>query len=182
MTKKLVTSGIMIGLAAVLSMVKVWEMPLGGSITLLSMLPICMLSIRYGVKWGVFSALAYSLTQIALGLGSLMSWGMTATMWFGSITFDYILAFTTLGLAGLFREKGLIGTVGGVALSMVLRFICHFISGVIFFDIWCPEGWNVAVYSVAYNGAYMLPELIITAIGAGILLKAPQTRKIFQPE
>jgi thiamine transporter len=182
MTRKLVLSGIMLAMAAVLSLVKVWQMPLGGSVTLLSMLPICVLSIKYGVKWGLFSAFAYALIQLLMGLGSLMSWGLTVEMWVGSIVFDYLLAFTVLGLAGLFAKKGVGGVLCGVSIALVLRFISHFISGSIFFAIWCPEGWNVAVYSLAYNGAYMLPELIFTVAGAAALFSVPQVRKLLQPE
>lgn len=170
-TKRLVESALMVALAAVLSLIKIWKMPLEGSVTLLSMLPICLISIRHGVKWGLFVSCFYSVVQIALDLSSLMSWGMTATIWVGALVFDYLLAYTSLGLAGLFRKKGTVGIICGISLSMVLRFVSHFISGTIFFDIWCPDGWNVAWYSVCYNGAYMLPELIFTVAGTVILSK-----------
>lgn len=170
-TKRLVESALMVALAAVLSLIKIWKMPLEGSVTLLSMLPICLLSIRYGVKWGLFVSAFYSVVQIALDLASLMSWGMTVRIWIGALIFDYLLAYTPLGLAGLFRKKGSIGIVCGISLVMVMRFISHFISGTIFFDVWCPEGWNPAWYSVCYNGFYMLPELIFTVAGTLILSK-----------
>jgi thiamine transporter len=176
--KRLVTSSMLIALAAVLSLIKIWQMPLGGSITLLSMLPICVISIKYGIKWGLFAAFVYSLVQIALDLGSLMSWGMTFSTWAGCLIFDYITAYTSLGFAGIFREKGTGGIIAGISLAMVLRFISHFISGTIFFDIWAPEGWNVYLYSLAYNGAYMLPELILTVIAAVGLFAVPVTKRL----
>lgn len=177
-TKRLVTSAVMIALAAVLSMIKVWQMPLGGSITLLSMLPICILSIKYGVKWGFFTAFTYSVVQMLLSLGSLMSWGMTPKIWIGCILFDYIIAFTVLGFSGIFKDKGTFGIILGIALAVALRFVCHFISGTVFFDIWCPEGWNLYWYSISYNGTFMLPEMIFTVIGAVALFKVPQTTKL----
>ena len=177
-TKQLVTSAIMLALASVLSLIKVWQMPLGGSITLLSMLPVCLLSIKYGYKWGLFSAFVYSLIQMAMDFGSLMSWGMTLKIWIGCIIFDYIVAYTVLGIAGIFKDKGSMGIIAGVAIAIALRFISHVISGTIFFDIWCPEGWNVLVYSLAYNGAYMAFEMIFTIAGAFALFKVPQTTKL----
>ena len=170
-TKRLVESALMITLATVLSLIKIWKMPLGGSVTLLSMLPICLVSIRYGIKWGLFVSFFYSAVQIAVDLGSLMSWGMTATIWVGCLVFDYIVAYGSLGLAGLFKKKGAVGIICGILIVMLLRFASHFVSGTIFFDIWCPEGWNVAWHSVCYNGAFMLPEFIFTTAGAVLLSK-----------
>ncbi|MDR0992579.1 MAG: energy-coupled thiamine transporter ThiT [Ruminococcus sp.] len=177
-TKRLVTSSMLIALAAVLSLVKIWQMPLGGSITLLSMLPICVISIKYGVRWGLFAAFVYSLVQIALDFGSLMSWGMTFATWAGCLIFDYIIAYTSLGLAGIFRDKNVGGIIAGITLAMFLRFASHFVSGAIFFDIWAPEGWNVYLYSLAYNGLYMLPELILTVIAATALFAVPVTKRL----
>lgn len=179
-TKKLTLSAVMIALSAVLSLVKVYELPLGGSITLLSMLPVCVVAICYGTKWGLCTSGLYALVQIAMDLGKLMGYGMTASTWLGCLVFDYILAFGALGLAGLWREKGTIGMCAGVALSCVIRFISHFISGAIVFSVFCPDGWNVYLYSIAYNGSYMLPELIITVIGAVLLFRLPQVKKLIE--
>ncbi len=177
-TKKLTLSAVMIALSAVLSLVRVYQMPLGGSITLLSMLPVCAVAICYGTKWGLFTSILYSCVQIGLDLGSLMGYGMTAGTWIGCLAFDYILAFGALGLAGLWRKRGTLGMSLGVALACVIRFISHFISGAIVFAVFCPEGWNVYLYSIAYNGSYMLPELIITVVGAILLFRLPQVRKL----
>lgn len=177
-TQQLVTSAVMIALAAILSLIKVWTMPLGGSVTLLSMLPIVLISIRYGVKWGFVTSFLYAIIQIFMDLGSLMSWGMTPATWIGCLVFDYLVAYGILGIAGLFREKGIKGICTGITLALVFRFVSHFISGSIFFDIWCPEGWNVYWYSICYNGAYMLPELIFTLIASVLLFRLPAWRDL----
>lgn len=176
---RMVSSAMLIALATVLSLIKIWQMPLGGSVTLLSMLPIVVISIRYGVKWGFFCSFIYSLIQIALGLPELMAWGMTVEIWIGCLVFDYILAYGVLGIAGLFRKKGTGGICAGVIIALALRMVSHFISGTIFFASWCPEGWNVYLYSLAYNGAYMLPEAIFTSIAAIMIFKIPSVRKTF---
>lgn len=180
--KKLTMSAVLIALSAALSMVKVFEMPLGGSVTLLSMLPVCMLSIMYGCKWGLFCSFVYSLTQLVMGIGSVLSWGLTPQALVGSIVFDYLAAFTVLGLAGMFRRHGVPGYIGGISLALLLRAVSHVISGVIFFASWAPEGWNPFVYSIAYNGAYMVPETVFTFAGAIFLLKEPHTAKLFRVE
>ena len=176
-TQKIVISAVMIALAAVLSTIKVWEMPLGGSVTLLSMLPIVLISLCYGVKWGLTTSFLYALLQIFLDLGKLMSYGMTPSIWIGCLVFDYLLAYGSLGLAGLFRSHGSVGECGGITLALLLRFISHVISGSIFFAVFCPEGWNVFVYSIAYNGTYMLPELIFTMTAAVLLLRVKSLKR-----
>lgn len=179
---KLVMSAVLIALSAALSLVKIFEMPLGGSVTLLSMLPVCMLSIMYGCRWGLFCSFAYSLTQLVMGIGSVLSWGLTPQALVGSIVFDYLAAFTVLGLAGMFRRHGVPGYIGGISAALLLRMVSHVISGVIFFASWAPEGWNPLVYSVAYNSAYMVPEIVFTFAGAILLLKEPHTAKLFRVE
>ncbi|MEG1887856.1 MAG: energy-coupled thiamine transporter ThiT, partial [Oscillospiraceae bacterium] len=177
-TQRMVVTAVMLALASVLSMIKVFEMPLGGSITLLSMLPIALLSIQYGPKWGISSAFIYALIQIGLDIAKLMSWGLTLQMWIGSLVFDYLIAFTVIGLAGVFRKKGLFGICAGVALALALRLLSHVISGSIFFALWCPEGWaNPIIYSICYNGFYMIPEIITTMIGAVLLFRSSQLKK-----
>jgi len=179
-TKKMTLSAVMIALSAVLSMVKVYELPLGGSITLLSMLPVAAVAICYGTKTGLFVSILYAFVQIALDLGKLMGYGMTPLTWIGCLLFDYIIAFGAIGLAGIFKNKGTVGMCVGVATACIVRFISHFISGAIVFAVWCPEGWNVYWYSVVYNGSYMLPEMIFTVIGAVLLFRLPQVKKLIE--
>lgn len=180
--KKLTMSAVMIALSTVLSLVTVMKMPLGGSVTLFSMLPVCMLSIMYSCRWGIVCAFIYSLGQLALDIAGVAGWGLTPVAFAGCVVFDYLAAFTVLGLAGMFRAKGVPGYIAGIALAVALRMVSHIISGVIFFSSWAPEGWNPFVYSLAYNGAYMVPEFIFTFAGAIILLKEPHAAKLFRVE
>ncbi len=184
---KLTLSAIFVALATVLSLIKVVKMPLGGSVTLLSMLPIVMISLMLGLKWGFGSAFVYSLIQLILGItmDGLLGWGLTPVMLVGTILLDYIIAFTVLGIAGIFVKKGYAGICGGVVLAVVLRFFSHFLSGVIIFknleqfEIFGSLFVNRPVlYSLAYNGFYMLPELVITTVAAVILFRLPQVKKI----
>lgn len=177
--KKIAFTAIMIALGTVLSMVKVWEMPFGGSITLLSMLPVVAVSVTYGVGWGLGAGFLSSLVQLALGLPKLMSWGLTPEIFVGAVFLDYILAFTVIGLAGIFRKKGNAGICLGTALAVALRFVSHFLSGFILWTnldkfIAFGKSWinHPVLYSLCYNGTYMLPELIITVLGVVLLSKA----------
>ena len=92
-THLLVEAAIMVALSTALSLVKIWELPLGGSVTLLSMLPICMLSLRHGLKWGLGGAFVYAVGQLALGLSEVLSWGLTPTALVGTFFLDYINCF-----------------------------------------------------------------------------------------
>ena len=172
-------AAVLVALGTALSFIKVYELPLGGSVTLLSMLPIIMVSCILGVKWGFAASFLYSLIQLFLGItmDGLLGWGLTPLSLVGSIFFDYLLPFTLLGTVGFFAHKGTKGIVLGTALALVLRFICHFISGVIIFDIWC-EWDSVWLYSLCYNGSFMLPELIITAAGAAVIFNLPQIKRL----
>lgn len=183
-TKVLVEGAAMVALATVLSFIPIFKLPWGGSITLLSMLPIVLFSIRRGVKAGLTASLTYSLLQLFQGIirDGLLGWGLTPGLLAGCIFLDYIGAFTILGLAGLFRKRKLSGWVGGITLVIMLRFLFHVLSGVVIFHsagmLW--EGFstdNSVLYSTLYNGCYMLPELIFTLAGAIALLKAPQTSR-----
>lgn len=177
--RKLTVSAILIALAAVLSLIKIWSNPWGGSVTLLSMVPIVLISVMCGTRWGLFSSFVYALVQIGIDIAGMMGWGMDVRMWIGAIVFDYIVAYTAVGLAGVFRKKGIIGICIGTVLALVVRFISHFISGYIFFDVWMPENFShPAVYSVIYNGTYMLPELITTALAVFILYKANTIKRM----
>lgn len=134
-TKKLAACAVMVALGAVLSMIKVLQMPFGGSITLLSMLPCAMISIMYGLKWGFATSFVESVVQLAFGItmDGIFGWGMTPSALIGTILLDYIVAYTVIGIAGIFRKKGYVGICCGTALAVALRFVCHFISGAIIF-------------------------------------------------
>ena len=143
----------------VLSYIKLWSMPLGGSVTLASMLPLLWYSNKFGVKNGLIAGAAYGLLQL-IQKPEIYHWVQ--------VLLDYPLAFMMLGLAGSVKNLQL-GSVIGVA----GRWVCHILSGAIFFAEWVPEGWsNAWVYSAAYNGAYLLVDLIICLVLSFVLAKA----------
>ena len=179
--KKLTFTAIMVALATVLSMIKVIQMPLGGSVTLISMLPIIVVSITLGIGWGFGGAFAYSLIQLILGIASdgLLGWGLSGGQLAGCIALDYIVAYTVLGIAGVFGSKNTGSLIGGTVLAMTLRFLSHFASGYIIFANFEQFAFfgktfvgRPILYSVCYNGFYMLPELAITCVVVFILSKA----------
>ncbi len=180
----LVEGAVMAALATVLSFIPIIQMPWGGTVTLLSMLPIVIFSIRRGLKAGFAVSLLYGLIQFAQGaMKGLFGWGLTPAMLIACIFLDYIGAYAVLGIAGIFRNRKFPGWMGGIVLAVGLRFLCHFLSGVV---VWQSVGelWtgfstdNTYLYSFLYNGVYMLPELILTLAGAAALLKLPQTKKL----
>ena len=202
-TFNLVLAGVMIAMGTALGFVKPFELPYGGAITLCSMLPVMFFSYRCGVKWGLSAGLVFSVLQLLFGLDALK--GISAMMVVGSIFLDYILAFTVLGLAGMFRGKikndAAAFTLGSFV-SMMLRYFCSFLSGWVlwasfnetadmqgFIATFFPALGNLSgtalavVYSLVYNGSYMIPEIILTCVvgfllvqfaGKQILDKAPE--------
>ncbi len=183
-TRMLVEGAIMIALATILSFIQIVKFPWGGSITILSMLPIVLFSLRYGVKYGLGVAFVYSLIQFIQGMADgIFGWGLTPVALIACIFIDYIFAFTVLGIAGAFGNKKMFSIIGGVVVALFGRFVCHFISGVLIFNSF-GELWsgfstdNSWLYSLLYNGAYMLPEIIFTTAGAIILLKTPAIRRL----
>ena len=177
----LVESAILLGLAIALSLVPLMKMPQGGSVTMLSMLPLVLVSIKHGLKWGLSASFLYASYKFATGIGEVMSWSMSTQAVIGSSFLDYFVPFTLLGLAGLYRKAGFTGWCTGIVMVIFLRFACHFLSGLIIFGQWAPEGTTPFVHSIAYNSAYMMPELIFTTIGAVTLFKTPYIRKLFAP-
>lgn len=184
----LVEGAVMVALATVLSFIQVYKLPWGGSITLLSMLPIAVYSIKRGVGCGLAASFLYSLIQFVQGIADgLFGWGLTPAMLVGCIFLDYILAFTVLGIAGIFRKKGIAGWIAGTVLAVFGRFVFHFLSGVViwhsFGELWTGFSTDSEVlYSLLYNGSYMLPEMIFTTIGAVALFTVPVTKKLLLPE
>ena len=193
--------GIMLAMATVLAIVceliPFLNLPFGGGFTVASMLPLIIVSYMYGVRWGIFTSLVYSCIQIIMSLikgstalllflpssDSYMGLGVA----FAIIVIDYLLAYTLLGLGGVFRNSIKNKTVAillGVIIALSLRYICHIISGYIFYGAWAEwffsqdnfyaigegilrtfNGKGLAlVYSIFYNGLYMIPEIVITAI------------------
>ncbi len=177
---KLAECSVMLALSVVLSFIEVWKMPMGGGITLLSMLPICLISVKYGISGALPTAFLYSVIQFAIGFasGNVFVYCTTIFTWIICLLFDYIVPFTVLGFSGIFKNKlGNTGILLGIALMIFIRFVCHYITGVVIWGQWA-EGMSPYLYSLIYNGQYMLPECIFTSIGAGILIKIPSVRKL----
>lgn len=175
-------AAIMLALSTVLSFVKLYQAPLGGAVTLCSMLPIMYISFRYGVVRGVACGFVYSVIQLIQGLGNV-TYFPTAVGTIGCIALDYILPYTLIGLAGLFYKKDgthrqrIICAVAGVAFACVLRFACHFLGGaVLWYEMTKEGGWNSYVnevgmwtYSFVYNISYLGPDAAIDIVlAAGI--------------
>lgn len=166
---RLTLSGVMIAMATVLSLFKLFNMPQGGSVTPLSMLPIIVLGYIYGVRWGCFTGMIFGVLQILTGATFA---GNTLWVTLGSIALDYLLAFACLGFGGLFTKHIKIQAVSltmGTIAACIGRFICHFISGALLFGVYAPVGQSKYIYSLTYNAAFMLPEMIVTVIGAALL-------------
>ncbi len=151
--KALTYSAIAMAISYVLSLVKFVALPQGGSLTLFSMLFIIIIGYFFGLRTGILAGITYGLLQLALG-----GWVMHPIQ----LLLDYPLAYGALGLSGLFKDSKN-GLVKGVLLASAGRFLCHFLSGVIFFADYAPEGWNSIVYSFWYNLSYVGVEGIITA-------------------
>lgn len=170
-TRILVECALMIALGTVLANVKLYSLPNGGSITLFSMVPFILISFRHGAKWGMFTGFVNSLLQMILGFYAPPAPGLLPLV--GMILLDYVLAFTVLGLACVFAKpfkNQLVGVGVGTAVVCALRFVCSFLSGVL---IWgnLSEGLPAWIYSLTYNGSYMLPETILTTVAVVILYK-----------
>lgn len=153
-TKQLVYSSLAIALGVVCSMIKIFEAPMGGSVTLCSMLFIVLIAYWYGPYVGIMTGVAYGLVQFVLE---------PIFYTIPQMLFDYPLAFGALGLAGFFSRKKH-GLQIGYIIGVLGRFLFSTISGVLFFASYAPEGMHPLVYSIAYQGSYLLPEAIITLI------------------
>lgn len=145
------------------------EFPYGGSITICSMLPILIIGYRYKPLVGCLTGVVYGLIQMLFGMSNFAyatSWQATLMILF----FDYLIAFGVIGLGGVFRgiKNQAVGLALGALLASVLRFSCHFLSGI---TVWAgfADGMPVWLYSLIYNGLYMLPEFGILIAGAIIL-------------
>lgn len=169
-TKQLVFSAMAIALATVTSMIKLFEMPMGGSVTLFSMLFIVLIGYWYGLGGGLTVAIAYGVLQLLLDPYILS---------FPQMLVDYILAFGALGLAGIFHNSKH-GLIKGYIVAVLGRYFFSFLSGWIFFGMYAPDNFpNAVVYSLAYNGSYLGAEALITLIVIAIppVAKALQTVK-----
>ena len=173
MTLRAITEGaIMVALAQALSYVKIWEMPWGGSVVL-SMVPIVLFAVRWGLGKGLLAAFVFSVLQFAFDGGFAISWA--------SIIGDYLVAFTVLGLAGIvFRKK--YGVFTGTLIAGCARFLVHYVVGATVWAEYMPESFfgltmrTPWFYSLLYNLAYMLPNIILTLAVFAVLYPTPVKR------
>lgn len=207
-TKRLTESAMLLAMAIVLELVSkmvIPEMPFGGQVTLVSMLPVVLISYRHGVKWGLVSGVAYALIEMAIGARTVAAAfqpgyfgdGVMLLNAFIMCVLDYLVAFTVLGIGGIFRDKiknpGISLMCGSLA-ALGARYLAHILSGYILFAGWAEwfftqdgfPAWGAAlveslssnalglVYSVVYNGFYMVPEIILTAVVSVLLARVPK--------
>ena len=207
-TRRITESAMLLAVAIVLELVSkmfIPEMPFGGQVTLVSMLPVVLISYRHGVRWGLVSGLCYALLEMAIGTKTVAAafqpgYFGDGVMLLNAVimcVLDYLVAFTVLGIGGLFRSRiqkpGTALALGSVV-ALSCRYLAHIASGYILFSGWAEwfftqegfPGWGAAlverlspellglVYSIVYNGMYMIPEIILTAIAAAALSRIPQ--------
>ena len=216
-TQRLTTSAVMIALSAVLAIVcaliPFLNLPFGGGFTIASMLPIVIVSYMYGIKWGFFVSLTYSVLHILMDLSLGTSSSVIMALFTPSgdgymgavaavsiLVIDYIVAYGVLGIGGVFRNRFKSKTAAlcvGSVVALSLRYLAHIISGAIFYGAWAEwffsqdgfyaiGGWILdkfsggvlaLIYSIFYNGLYMLPEIVITAVAAVVVSRIPIIKK-----
>lgn len=160
----LAEAAVMLALATVLSLFKIYRMPQGGSVTPASMVPIMLFAMRRGLKYGLAAGVVFGLIRLYLGFYVVHPIQMLL---------DYPLAFGALGLAGLLRgRESPQAASAGAAIGVGGRFFCHWLSGVVFFAEYAPAGQHPAIYSLIYNGGYLGVELVISAFIMALLAKA----------
>lgn len=153
--KALVFSAMAIALAMVTSMIKIVDMPMGGSVTLCSMLFVCLIGYLFGLRTGLMAAIAYGFLQLVVD-PYIISIPQMLT--------DYIFAFGALGISGVFSNQKY-GLIKGYLLGVLGRYFFAFLSGMIFFGSYAASyNMSAPVYSLAYNGAYLGPEALITVV------------------
>ena len=207
--RRLTESAMLLSMAVVLELVGkalIPPMPFGGQLTIVCMLPVVLISYRHGVRWGLLCGGVYSLLQMALGAGTVTAafqpgYFGDETMLFNALIMcllDYVLAYTVLGLGGVFRNRLKPGKAlcFGSLVALGCRYLCHILSGFILFSGWAEwfftqdgfPAWGQSlvdslsptalglVYSVVYNGLYMIPEMILTAIAAVLISRIPRIK------
>ncbi len=166
---RLTEGAVMLALATVLSLIKLIDLPYGGSVTAASAVPLILLAYRHGVGFGLFAGLAYGLLQLTFS--SALSyvtgfWSVAAV-----VVLDYLVAFAVVGFAGAFRRMKTqpIALLWGTVLYSVLRYLLHVLAGA---TVWAGISVPTAaalLYSFGYNATYMIPETVIAAAAAYFL-------------
>jgi thiamine transporter len=160
-TSVLINSALLLALAVVLEQLRIFHMPQGGSVTAGAMVPLLLIACRFGMGTGVLAGFAYGMINMLQDPFILHP---------VQVLFDYPLPFMAMGLAGLSRKHLYLGT----GLAFLTRFGCHFISGVVFFGSYAPEGVSPVWYSLVFNATYLVPEMLICCL----LLKVLPVKKM----
>ena len=162
LTLRALTEGaIFVALAQVLSYLKLWEMPWGGSVVL-AMVPIVLYAVRWGIVPGLLAGFVFGILQFVFDGGFAIGWQ--------SIIGDYLLAFTVIGLAGLVKREKNGAIYTGTVIGGLARFLVHYVVGATIWAEYMPEEFfGMAMkspwfYSLLYNIAYMGPNIIITLV------------------
>jgi len=158
--RRVAETGLAIALAVVLHTVLVYQAPFGGRITAGSMVPIFLVALRWGPRWGFLAGAASSVLIFFF----IEHFYAHPVQWL----LDYPVAWGAIGVAGAFRRAPILGIVIGGT----LRLAFHFLAGVVYWAANTPQGWHPWVYSAAYNGGYMLPEIAISVVLTLLLLRA----------
>lgn len=183
---------LMVALAFLLARIPLFHMPFGGTVTLFCGMPIFVAAYRHGLKWGVFSGFVLGLLEMMMGFQNVL-WCTTLWAQIGCVLLDYLVAFSVLGLAGVFHRKkaniGFGGYLAGGLFASFLRYLCSFLSGVLLWSGYAADtlanmggvgqyilghftGTGLAVvYSAVYNACYMLPEGVLTALVFAVVAK-----------
>ncbi|MGM9645768.1 MAG: energy-coupled thiamine transporter ThiT [Eubacteriales bacterium] len=212
-TRRITVSAVMLALALAVSfvcgLIPFLNLPFGGGFTIASMLPVIIIAYMYGTKWGLLTSFTYSVLQMLISFRTVSAFFMpNDDNYAGSIIkalliclLDYVIAYTVLGLGGIFRNKiknKTVAIVLGCVVAISLRYLVHVISGYIFFGAWAEwffsqDGFYAIgskilatfsgkglslIYSIFYNGLYMIPEIIITAIVAVPVSRIPVVSKV----
>ncbi len=206
-TKRITLTAMMLALSTVIAficgLIPFLNFPFGGGFTIGSMLPIVIIAYIYGTKWGLFTGFCYAVIQMLLGystVSALFIPGSDSYMLFSHAIIicllDYIVAYTLIGLGGVFRNriksKGLAICLGSIV-ALSARYIVHIISGFIFYGAYAEWFFGVdemaaigpfilshfsgdmlsLIYSIIYNGCYMIPEIIVTAVLSFLCVRIP---------
>jgi len=155
-TRNIVEAGLLIAVSLVLSRIKIFQAPYGGSVTAGAMVPLFIAALRMGPGMGIFTGAVYGLVKLAFG-GTVVHPAQ--------LLLDYPVAYGLAGLAGFFPRKPLVGVTAGI----LGRFAASWLSGVVFFGQYAPKGTPAAVYSFLYNGSYLGAELIISLVIVGLV-------------
>lgn len=147
----LVNIALMLGLTIVLHQLRIYHLPQGGSVTAGACVPLILVSLRYGFPVGMLAGFLYGFINLMQDPFILHP---------VQVLFDYPLPYMAFGLAAISRKNILLST----AVAFLARFLCHFISGVVFFSSYAPEGMSAVVYSLTVNATYIVPECIICCL------------------